>query len=81
MKKVIFFISALFIVVSVIVSCTGKCSCGFYSNGNLIGKQLEVEKHKKNCKDQSGVYETYYYTDTLGIQQVVPDSSAHFICK
>ena len=82
MKKVIFFIPLLFIAVSLIVSCTGKCTCGYYINDSQVfDKLLEVEKHMKNCKDQSGVYEVYYYTDSLGNQKPIVDNSPQFICK
>ena len=81
MKKTIFFIAVLFIAVSVFVSCTKTCVCAHVLFGEKITKDVEQEKYKKNCKDQSEEYELETYVDTLGQEQIIPDSVARFVCE
>ena len=82
MKKTILLIPVLFVVFSVIVSCTEKkCTCDYVLNGEKVIKTVEMEKFEKNCKNQSEVREPIYGLDSLGNKCVLPDTTAIFICK
>ena len=81
MKKAILLIPVLFIAISIIVSCTKTCNCAYVLNGEKLTKDVEMEKYKKHCKDQSSSYSPNIYTDSLGNEHTLPDTVSHVVCE
>ena len=81
MKKAILFVPVLFIAITVVASCTKKCTCNQVLNGEKLIKDVEMEKYKKKCEDQSDDYTQNIYIDSLGREQVMPDTVPHFVCE
>ena len=50
------------------------------NNGKIV-KDVEMEKYKRNCKDQSQDYDPITYVDSLDKEHLLLDTLSHFVCE